>query len=188
MFNESAAMANSVQQSYRPLLEAVSFAARAHKHQLRKDGQTPYAAHVFRACLILCHVFGIDDPAVLTAAVLHDTIEDTTTDFDDLEERFGKEIAGWVGLLSKDKRLQDDERERQYMQGLANGPWQVQVAKLADIFDNLMDAPSNIRQRNLNRARQYLDALKSHLHEEAKKPMKIVSSLFAGIENSEPEA
>ena len=57
----------------RPLLDAIAFAARAHRHQLRKDGQTPYASHPFRVCLVLRHVFGIDDPQVLTAAVLHES-------------------------------------------------------------------------------------------------------------------
>src|SRR6476660_6714705 len=92
---------------HRSLLEAASFAARAHRHQLRKDGQTPYAAHPFRVCLIVRHVFGIDDPDTLTAALLHDTIEDTTTDFDDLEKQFGVKVAGWVAALTQDKRLPD---------------------------------------------------------------------------------
>src|SRR5262245_42497729 len=76
-----------------PLLNAVAFAARAHRPQLRKDGQTPYVSHVFRVCLVVWHVFGVDDPRVLTAAVLHDTIEDTTTDYDDLREQFGDDVA-----------------------------------------------------------------------------------------------
>src|SRR3954462_381480 len=84
---------------FRLLLEAASFAARAHRHQLRKDGQTPYAAHPFRVCLVVPHVFGLDDPDFLAAALLHDTIEDTTTDFDDLEKAFGPRIAGWVAAL-----------------------------------------------------------------------------------------
>src|SRR5438445_8221087 len=92
---------------YRPLLEAVSFAARAHQGQLRKDGRTPYVAHVFRVCLVLRHVFGIDDPRALMAAALHDTVEDTATDFDDLKEKYGADVATWVSALSKDKRLPD---------------------------------------------------------------------------------
>src|SRR5262249_49786728 len=98
-----------------PLLEAIAFAARAHKPQLRKDGQTSYGSHVFRVCLVVRHVFGVSDPRVLTAAVLHDTIEDTTTDFDDLTDRFGPDIASWVAALSKDKRQQEEEREKAYM-------------------------------------------------------------------------
>src|SRR6058998_118502 len=133
-------MTTTLEDSYRPLLEAIAFAARAHQGQLRKDGRTPYASHVFRAGMVLRHVFGVDDTRVLTAAVLHDTIEDTTTDFDDLEERFGKTVAGWVATLSKDKRLVDELREERYTHGLSQAPWQVRVCKLADIYDNLSDS------------------------------------------------
>src|SRR6516165_2969152 len=94
------------------LLAAISFAARAHQGQLRKDGRTPYASHVFRVCLIVRQIFGVDDTSVLMAAALHDTVEDTTTDYDDLKDEFGAEIAGWVADLSKDKRLPDAEREK----------------------------------------------------------------------------
>src|SRR2546421_11276325 len=108
-------MPESAQSDHGRLLEAVSFAARAHRHQTRKDGQTPYVAHVFRVCLIVRHVFGLDDPRALMAAALHDTIEDTTTDFDDLEETFGPEVAAWAAALCKDKRRPDAEREAEYV-------------------------------------------------------------------------
>jgi guanosine-3',5'-bis(diphosphate) 3'-pyrophosphohydrolase len=175
-----------VEQTYRFLLEAVSFAARAHHGQMRKDRQTPYASHVFRVCLVLRHVFGIDDPAVLTAAVLHDTIEDTTTDYDDLHERFGAEVAGWVALLSKDKRLQDGPREQAYMAGLAAAPWQVKVCKLADIFDNLLDSrhvTEQQRRRSLARSRSYLNALDSPaLPQPVRRAFEIVQHLLQDME------
>src|SRR5207245_2791074 len=113
------------------LLEAIAFAGRAHRNQLRKDNKTPYLSHVVRVAFIVRHVFGIEDERVLTAAVLHDTIEDTTTDFDEIEDHFGSEIASWVALLSKDKRLPDPEREAAYQAGLAQAPWQVKICKLA---------------------------------------------------------
>ena len=43
----------SLESNHRPLLEAIAFAARVHQGQLRKDGRTPYASHVFRVCLIV---------------------------------------------------------------------------------------------------------------------------------------
>src|SRR4051794_12005694 len=104
-------MAN-VAEKWRPLLEAASFAARAHRDQIRKDGQTPYIAHPFRVALIVRHIFGIEDGTALSAALLHDTIEDTKTDRDDLIEQFGSEVATWVATLSKDKRLPDETREQ----------------------------------------------------------------------------
>jgi guanosine-3',5'-bis(diphosphate) 3'-pyrophosphohydrolase len=153
------------------LFEAVSFAARAHRHQLRKDGQTPYAAHTFRVCLVLWQVFGIDDPRVLTAALLHDTVEDTPTDFDDLAERFGAEVAGWVAALTKDMRLEETRREEEYRRVLAAAPWQVVVCKLADVYDNLTDSrhlPPDKRARSIRRSEEYLAALKPNLPAEAR--------------------
>jgi guanosine-3',5'-bis(diphosphate) 3'-pyrophosphohydrolase len=174
---------DSVAKSYRSLLEAVSFAARAHARQMRKDGRTPYAAHPCRVGLIARHVFGIDDPAVLTAALLHDTIEDTTTDCDDLIEQFGAEIAGWVAILSKDKRLPDDEREERYRENLRQAPWQVKVCKLADIFDNLLDSshlPADKRRRTIERSRGYLAALNtSDLPPAARRAIQLVQQLLA---------
>ena len=169
------------------LLNAIAFAARAHRPQLRKDGQTPYVSHVFRVCLITRHLFGIDNPDVLTAAVLHDTIEDTTTDCDDLVEQFGPTVAGWVATLSKDKRLPDDQREAAYCAGLAQAPWQVKVCKLADIYDNLSDGsslPAKGIQRTLARTRHYLDALNQNLPPEARRAFEIVSELHGRLRAS----
>ena len=175
-----------MENTYRPLLEAVSFAARAHQGQLRKDGKTPYASHVFRVCLILRHVFGIDDAEALTAALLHDTIEDTTTDFEDLEERYGAVVAHWVSVLSKDKRLPDDEREAAYAAGLAAAPWQVKVCKLADMYDNLMDstAQGQRSERVFKRSHFYLQALKQDLPRQAERPWQIVLDLLAELERT----
>src|SRR5256885_16506317 len=87
------------------LLEAISFAARKHQGQLRKDDRTPYFAHPVRVMMIVRDRWGITDPEVLAAAGLHDTIEDTTTDYDDGTKRFGPRVAHPVPLLPKDNRL-----------------------------------------------------------------------------------
>jgi guanosine-3',5'-bis(diphosphate) 3'-pyrophosphohydrolase len=178
---------DSVEQTYRPLLEALSFAGRAHQGQLRKDGRTPYASHPSRVCLVLAHVFGIHDPTALMAGALHDTIEDTTTDYDDLNKRFGPEVARWVALLSKDPRLEEDERERLYREQLAAAPWQVKVCKLADIFDNTLDSrhfsPEGIR-RTLRKSRGYLDALNTpDLPDAARRVHDLVSRLLDEMES-----
>jgi len=170
------------------LLDAVAFASRAHRHQLRKDNQTPYVSHVLRVALIVRQVFDIADERVLTAAVLHDTIEDTTTDFDDLQEHFGAEIAGWVALLSKDKRLPEPEREAAYQDGLAKAPWQVKTCKLADIYDNLTDSAhldSEQRAKTLKRTLAYLQSLQgSNLPENVQRAWDLVSGLRSGLEVS----
>jgi guanosine-3',5'-bis(diphosphate) 3'-pyrophosphohydrolase len=163
----------------------MAFAARAHQGKLRKDGATPYVSHVFRVCLVLRHLFGIDDPQALMAAALHDTVEDTDTDFDALQEAFGAEVAGWVAILSKDKRLPEERRELSYAEALARAPWQVQACKLADIYDNVIDSASREPQQRahvLKRAHYYLDALKPRLAEPARRPWEIVVELLKQVE------
>jgi guanosine-3',5'-bis(diphosphate) 3'-pyrophosphohydrolase len=163
------------------VLQAIAFAARAHAGQLRKDGKTPYVSHVFRVAAILRNLFGVDDPRLLTAAILHDTIEDTTTDFDDVAREFGPEVAGWVAILTKDKRLEERERERQYLVGLQKAPWQVQLCKLADIYDNLLDStslPAEKQVHSLARSRQYLDGLDAVGGAETEKARRLVRSFL----------
>ena len=180
-------MSKPIETTYRPLLEAVAFAARAHRNQWRKDKETPYCSHPFRVCLIVREVFGVNDPRVLAAAVLHDTIEDTTTDFDDVEEKFGTDIAEWVAALSKDKRRRDDEREVVYRRQLVAAPWPVHVCKLGDIFDNLMDSvhtsPAQ-QSKTLQRSRAYLATLKPNLSAKTRKPFAIVSRLLSEIKTA----
>lgn len=168
----------------RSLLDAVAFAARAHKGQERKDGRTPYASHPFRVCLIVRHLFGFDDRRMLITALLHDTIEDTTTDFDDLADKFGNEIAEWVAYLSKDKRRADDQRERAYIEGLQSAPWQVQVCKLADVYDNLQDATGlaeERRKRTIGRAEQYVGALAVSKAPQLAQPLALVQQLLRRV-------
>lgn len=169
----------------RRLLEACSFAARAHGRQLRKDGSTPYVSHPFRVCLIAGKVFGVEDPAVLTAAVLHDCVEDTSTDFDDLAEAFGADVAGWVAALSKDKRLPEPEREQGYAEALRRAPWQAKVCKLADVYDNLLDSASADPHRlakTFKNAHRYLDAVAHGLPDSARSAWEAASRLLAALE------
>jgi len=148
------------------LLEAISLAARAHEGQYRKDGRTPYIAHPLRVMMVLGHVFGVDDPKVSMAGVLHDTLEDTTVDRDDLIEQFGAEVASHVAALSKDKRLPEEERERQYLQALVEAPCEVKLCKLADAYDNLTDAVASskqTRQKLVDRTKQLLTRFEQSL-------------------------
>jgi (p)ppGpp synthase/HD superfamily hydrolase len=168
-------------ENYRTLLEAVSLAARAHDGQMRKDKDTPYVSHVFRVCLIVRDLFAFDDPRMLKAALLHDTIEDTNTDFDDIAKHHGPEIASWVAYLTKNKAMEETAREADYIERLLKAPWQVQACKLADVFDNLIDLPNlppERRLQGLRRAEQYLSALKAVSTPELQKPLALVQQLL----------
>ena len=143
-----------------PILEAISFAARKHVGQLRKDNATPYIAHPMRVMTILATVFQVEDPEVLAAAALHDTIEDTATDRDELIAQFGDRVAEMVAILSKDKRKPDAPREQEYFDGLRFAPIEVRLCKLADLYDNLSDAANLLptsRGKTIAKAQQALE-------------------------------
>ena len=163
------------------VLQATAFAARAHRHQIRKDARTPYVSHPFRVCMILRELLGVADPECLATALLHDTIEDTTTDYDDIREAFGPNVARWVALLTKDKRMEEDAREEAYFATLAQSVWQVHLCKLADIADNLYDSDSLSpldRRRYLMRSRQCLLRMNESLQPEARHAFNIVLRLL----------
>lgn len=162
--------------SFDHVQKAAAFAARAHQGQKRKDGETPYLSHVFRVCLILRDRFGFDDPRMLCAALLHDTLEDTTKDFDDLAKEFSSEVAEWVALLTKDSRLPEHDREDSYLRGLLSAPWQVKACKLADVYDNLTDSgsqPAQAQAKTLKKTKHYLDGLSQAPAEELKRPLEL---------------
>jgi len=169
------------------LFEAVSFAARAHRHELRKDGKTPYSAHTFRVCLVVRQVFGIDDPKVLMTALLHDTIEDTPTDYDDVAKQFGPDVAGWVAALTKDMRLEETPREEDYQRALRQSDWPVTICKLADLFDNLTDSRHltvEQRARTIARSTSYLESMRPTLKPQAEAAFAIVEQLIAKMRSA----
>lgn len=121
------------------MLRAAGFAARKHQGQTRADNATPYFSHVARVTLVLSHVFGVQDEDTLTAALLHDTLEDTATDYDEIATLFGERVADYVVLLTKNVMLPKKMREEDYAARLTAAPEPVIIAKMADLYDNLSD-------------------------------------------------
>lgn len=108
--------------------------------------------------MTIAFVFGFDDEKLQAAALLHDTIEDTTTDYEDLHQHFGREVADYVVAMTKDMRLPEKQREDAYFAQLAAGPWQGRLIKLADSYDNLesvWDAAS--RRKQLAKSKRALE-------------------------------
>jgi len=81
---------------------AIKFAVDAHSGAFRKGTKTPYIVHPMEAAAIAATM--TDDPEVLAAAVLHDTLEDTDAEYSDLVERFGIRVARLVLDESENKR------------------------------------------------------------------------------------
>jgi guanosine-3',5'-bis(diphosphate) 3'-pyrophosphohydrolase len=140
------------------VLRAAAFAAEKHRNQRRKDEEaSPYINHPIQLAYILVQA-DIEDPIVLAAALLHDTIEDTKTTHDEIEIVFGPEIANIVAECSDNKTLDKLERKQAQVDKAAHVSTRAKLVKLADKIANVSDidgAPP--AGWSLERKREYFD-------------------------------
>lgn len=144
-------------------LACVNFAAIKHKDQRRMDAdKTPYINHPIGEetyLLLFYNVFhnnfskfriagvahiltsegGITDAEVIQAALLHDTVEDTDTSFDEIEQHFGPNVRKIVEEVTDDKSLPKMERKRLQIVHAAHSSYKAKLVKLADKLYNLRD-------------------------------------------------
>ena len=107
---------------------------------------------------LLARVGGVTDPVVLLAAVLHDTVEDTTTTAAELEERFGAEVRAVVEEVTDDKALPKEERKRRQIEHAPQLSPRAKQVKLADKICNVRDVTySPPAEWPPDRRRAYLD-------------------------------
>jgi guanosine-3',5'-bis(diphosphate) 3'-pyrophosphohydrolase len=143
----------------RLLVDAVAFAAYKHRRQRRKDAEaSPYINHPIALARVLSVEGGVSDTTLLAAAVLHDTLEDTETTFEELKERLGAAVAAVVLEVTDDKSLPKKERKRLQIQHASRISRRAKLVKLADKICNVRDvAASPPRTWPLRRRRQYFD-------------------------------
>jgi guanosine-3',5'-bis(diphosphate) 3'-pyrophosphohydrolase len=122
------------------LLNGVAFAARKHVGQTRKDAAaTPYIIHPMGVARILWEKAGVRSVNVLTAALLHDTLEDTETTGEELEALFGKVVRRTVEEVSNDSSLSTDENKQRQVDHAPHMSLNAQLVKLADRYYNICD-------------------------------------------------
>ena len=92
------------------LEEAVDFAVVAHKNQYRKYTGAAYITHPFSVMGMMTEF--TQDPEVLSACVLHDTVEDCEdVNIDVIHSRFGETVAGYVFYVSEISHKYDGDRK-----------------------------------------------------------------------------
>lgn len=141
------------------LFRAVAYATELHQGQTRKGrSELPYIEHPIEVAEILWQVGGVRDLAVITAAILHDSIEDTEATPSDLDRRFGPEVRELVAELSDDKSLEKSERKRLQVENASHKSDRAKLIKLADKIANVSDIGRDPpRTWPFERRAEYLD-------------------------------
>lgn len=120
------------------VMHAADFAARRHSSQRRKGAAgEPYVNHLVEVAALLAEATGGSDAALVAAGLLHDTLEDTATDYEELDAAFGADIAGLVAEVTDDKSLPKSERKRRQIVGAPAASPRARLLKIADKTSNL---------------------------------------------------
>jgi len=122
----------------RLVVRAYEVAERCHRGQLRRSGD-PYISHPLAVATIVAEL-GMEPPT-LCAALLHDTVEDTTLSLTEVAREFGDEVGRLVdGVTKLDKVRYGDSAEsetiRKMVVAMARDP-KVLIVKLADRLHNI---------------------------------------------------
>jgi guanosine-3',5'-bis(diphosphate) 3'-pyrophosphohydrolase len=134
--------------------DAYDFAEKAHSRQKRDSGD-PYIHHPLAVANILAEL-KLDGPTI-TTALLHDTIEDTIATYDEVEKKFGVEIAELVDGVTKLSRLENKNKEFSVAENFrklilaTSKDIRVLLVKLADRLHNMRTIDSIISIERKNR-------------------------------------
>jgi len=142
------------------VMRAYEFGADAHKGQNRKSGE-PYITHPVAVAQELADMHL--DVQAITAAILHDVVEDTEASLDDIEEQFGHEVAQLVDGVSKLDQIQFRSRAeaqaesfRKMMMAMIEDI-RVILVKLADRLHNMQTLGAMPTSKKKRIARETLD-------------------------------
>lgn len=125
--------------------KAIIKAMELHQGQIRKgDGKIPYLVHPIEVGIIVARY--TNSPALISAAILHDTVEDCGYQLSELEKDFGTEVKDLVSCLSEDKSIADwTERKKENLKRLRECK-DAFFIKTADVLANVNSLVSAIRE------------------------------------------
>lgn len=126
---------------------ALEFAARAHGEQQRKFTKEPYIEHPKRVAETVRTV--PHSTEMICAAYLHDVVEDTEIEIEEIRERFGAKVAELVAELTDEymkenyPHLNRKARKQKEVERQAEMSKEAKTIKLADVIDNTPDIVKN---------------------------------------------
>lgn len=141
--------------------EALEFAREAHATQKRKYCEDPYIVHPIRVAELVRTV--PHSTEMICAAYLHDVVEDTPVEIEEIRKRFGQKVAQLVHELTDEftkenyPHLNRKSRKKEEVARQAKISRDAKTVKLADVIDNTLDIVRNDR----NFARRYIPEMQA---------------------------
>ncbi|WP_430788829.1 HD domain-containing protein [Virgibacillus flavescens] len=122
--------------------QAKNFAEKAHQGQKRKNTDAAYITHPIRVAEKLERA-GLPEELVC-AGYLHDVVEDTIYEIEDIEAEFGPRVAELVAAHTEDKSKSWQERKQHTIDALRDAENEVKYLVVADKLDNLLGLEQDI--------------------------------------------
>jgi (p)ppGpp synthase/HD superfamily hydrolase len=165
-------------------IKACRFAAQAHRGQLVPGSDLPYLLHLNLVSMEILAALnaesGHDGDLAVQCALLHDTIEDTETSYEQIVGTFGIRIADGVAALSKNPDLDKSQQLVDSLERIKQQPIEIWMVKLADRITNLQPPPRHWTQPKILKYRD--EAIEIHTHLQAASPF-LASRLAEKIQN-----
>ena len=127
------------------ILKALQFATKKHHNQVRKVSQIPYIVHPIAVSYLVAKYKGNSKnlESLLCAALLHDTLEDTQTTFNELSKTFNPLVASMVLELTSDTEEIEKKGKNEYLKRKMLGMSSYCLSvKLIDRMANISDNPT----------------------------------------------
>lgn len=142
--------------------KAMIYASEQHATQKRKTGE-PYVTHPLEVSSIVRKY--TKDDNLIAAAVLHDTIEDTSTTYAELKEKFNKEIADNVLALTNNKPKMNAIGKPKYlvdkMKKMTDGQLIIKLADRLHNVSSLKGTDPKFQKRTIRQTKEILTGLKN---------------------------
>jgi hypothetical protein len=170
-------------QEIQEICSGIDFAAQKHRLQTRKNKEkTPYISHPIGVAYNLMGVGEVREASLIIGALLHDTVEDTQTTFEEIEGKFGKQVAGFVREVTDDKSLAKEARKRLQVINASHKSKGAAQIKLADKLFNLNDLynnpPADWTQTRIDRYYEWAKSVVDRLPEANDKLHKAVVQMI----------
>lgn len=128
--------------------EAMKFAGEKHSEQKVPGTTANYLLHISNVAMEVLMAYNyeasFDLDTAIQVAILHDTIEDTDTDFEEIAEKFGVSVAKGVQALTKNETLSSKkEMMLDSLERINALPKEIGLVKIADRITNLQKPPKH---------------------------------------------